>query len=106
MQQVQEQEQPQQQGRPKETQPHYYEGVGRRKTSVARVRLFPGSGAITVNGKPMQQVLSRLGHQAAILQPLMVTETADKFDVSAKVSGGGVSGWSGAIAHGIARALV
>lgn len=100
MQQVQGQIQPQQ------TQPHYYEGVGRRKTSVARVRLYPGSGAITVNGKPMERVFPRVDHQAAILQPLRHTEMADKFDASVKVSGGGISGWSGAIVHGIARALV
>ena len=102
MQEVQEQTQPQ----PQERRLHYYEGVGRRKTSVARVRLYPGSGAITVNDKPMQEVLPRLVHQVAILQPLRLTEMADKFDVSVKVMGGGISGWSGAIVQGIARALV
>ncbi len=84
----------------------YFEGVGRRKTAVARVRLYAGNGQIIVNGKPYLQVFPRLLHQAQVRRPLEVTGTLDRFNVSVKVEGGGISGWAGAIAHGIARALI
>ncbi len=88
------------------TNEHYYAATGRRKNAVARVRLHPGKGDILINDKPMEELFVRLGHQQTIRRPLEVTETLDKFRVQAKVAGGGVSGWAGAVAHGIARALV
>ncbi len=84
----------------------YFYGTGKRKTSVARVRLIPGKGAIIVNGLPFEQHFPRLVHQAAVLEPLRVTDTLDKFNAMIKVVGGGISGQAGAIRHGIARALV
>ena len=84
----------------------YFYGTGRRKTAVARVKVYPGKGAIIVDGSPLEERFPSLENQQAILQPLMATESAGKFNVVAKVEGGGVSGQSGAIAHGIARALV
>ena len=88
------------------TQQHYFYGTGRRKTSVARVRLYPGAGAFVVNGKPMEEVFTRPLHQVQMLTPLRATGNAGKFNVQVKVEGGGASGWAGAIRHGIARALV
>ena len=88
------------------TDEHYHYATGRRKSAVARVRLYPGSGSIVVNEKPMEDVFSLLRHRNVIFQPMQVTETTGKFRVQAKVRGGGVSGWADAIAHGIARALV
>ena len=85
---------------------HYYYGTGRRKAAVARVRLYPGTGTIVINGKPFLEVLTRPVYQSTVRQPLLLTETADKFNVQAKINGGGSTGWAGAIAHGIARALV
>jgi len=85
---------------------HYYYGTGRRKSAVARVRLYPGSGTIVVNGKPFEEVFSRMLYHTVIRRPLLVTETADKFNIQVKIAGGGISGWADAIAHGIARALV
>jgi len=84
----------------------YFHGTGRRKEAVARVKLLPGDGAIIINGTPYEERYSRLEHRRAIMQPLLVTERTGKFNVVAKVNGGGVSGQSGAICHGIARALV
>jgi small subunit ribosomal protein S9 len=84
----------------------YYYGTGRRKTSVARVRLYPGTGAVVINGKALDDLFVRPVHREAILRPLVVAESQDKFNAQVKVDGGGVSGWAGAIAHGIARALV
>jgi small subunit ribosomal protein S9 len=84
----------------------YYYGTGRRKTSVARVRLYPGAGAVVINGKPLDELFVRPVHREAILRPLVVAESQDKFNAQVKVDGGGISGWAGAIAHGIARALV
>ena len=85
---------------------HYYYGTGRRKAAVARVRLYPGTGTIVVNGKPVEEVLNRPVYQTIIRQPLLLTETLDKFNVQVKINGGGSTGWAGAIAHGVARALV
>jgi small subunit ribosomal protein S9 len=84
----------------------YYYGTGRRKTAVARVRLYPGSGTIIVNGRPFLEIFTRILHQQKIRQPLLLTETADRFNVQVKVQGGGISAWADAIAHGISRALV
>lgn len=83
---------------------HY--GTGRRKTAVARVRLYPGSGKVTVNGKSIRDYFGgRLIYEAMILQPLRLVGALDRFDVVAKVVGGGVTGQVGAVRHGIARAL-
>ncbi len=84
----------------------YYYGTGRRKTAVARVRLMPGDGAVIINGVPYEELFTRLEHRQTIMHPLMVTKNVDKYNVIAKVEGGGISGQSGAISHGIARALV
>ena len=84
----------------------YFYGTGRRKTAVARVRLMAGNGAIIVNGSPFEEQFPSLEHQRVILQPLVATESTGKYNVMAKVEGGGVTGQSGAIAHGISRALV
>ncbi len=84
----------------------YYYGTGRRKSAVARVRLYPGTGAIIVNGKPFEEVFVRPVHRDAVTQPLKVTESTGRFSVQAKIDGGGVTGWAGALAHGISRALV
>ena len=84
----------------------YFYGTGRRKTAVARVRLLPGNGAVIINGKPYEELFPSLEHQRIILQPLTVTESVSKYNVVAKVEGGGISGQTGAISHGISRALV
>lgn len=84
----------------------YFHGTGRRKTAVAQVRLFSGNGAIIVNGTPYEERFPDLEHQQAILQPLLVTESLNKYNAVVKVAGGGTSGQSDAISHGIARALV
>ncbi len=83
-----------------------YYGTGRRKTSAARVFLRPGSGAISVNHRTFESFFPREALRTQIRQPLVLTETADKFDVLATVAGGGVSGQAGAVRLGIARALV
>ncbi|MGD9116966.1 MAG: 30S ribosomal protein S9 [Dehalococcoidia bacterium] len=84
----------------------YHYGTGRRKTSIARVKLVPGTGEIIINGIPYDQLFTRDEHRRRITKPLLVTETMDKYNTVAKVVGGGVTGQSGAISHGIARALV
>ena len=83
-----------------------YYGTGRRKTSTARVFLRPGGGTITVNYRQFAEFFPADALRTQIRQPLLLTETADKFDILATVSGGGVSGQAGAIRLGIARALV
>lgn len=80
--------------------------VGRRKTAVARVLLQPGSGTITINGLPLEQRVPREALRSLITLPLRLTNTATSFNVLVKAAGGGISGQAGAIAHGIARALV
>ena len=85
---------------------NYYYAVGKRKTAVARVKLMRGTGSIMVNGVPYEERFPRPAHRRAILQPMVLTETADKYDVVVKVIGSGISGQGGAISHGIARALV
>ena len=84
----------------------YYYGTGKRKTAVARVRLLPGNGSIIVNGMPYEDRFPRPQHRRTITQPLLVTENGDKYNVVAKVTGGGISGQCGAISHGISRALL
>lgn len=84
----------------------YFYGTGRRKTAIAQVRLTPGNGAIIINGIPYEELISRPVHRRAIMQPLLVTDSASKYNVIVKVEGGGISGQSGAVSHGIARALV
>ncbi len=84
----------------------YFQKTGRRKTAVAQVRLVPGAGAIVVNGTPYEELFPRLVHRQTITKPLTLTETLDKYSVMVKVTGGGISGQSGAISMGIARALV
>ena len=84
----------------------YFYGTGRRKTAVAQVRLLPGNGAIIINGVPYEELFSSHEHRRVIVQPLLVTESLNKYNAMIKVNGGGVSGQSGAISHGIARALV
>ena len=86
--------------------PTYIQETGRRKSAVAQVRLTAGAGAIIVNGTPYEEVFPRVMHRETIARPLMLTESLNKYNVMVKVAGGGVSGQSGAIAHGIARALV
>jgi small subunit ribosomal protein S9 len=81
-------------------------GTGRRKTSAARVFLNRGNGDITVNGRPLDEFFGRETARMVVRQPLVVTEMADKVDISVTVTGGGTTGQAGAIRHGIARALV
>lgn len=81
-------------------------GTGRRKTSVARVRLAVGSGKITVNGRAFENYFVTDTLRTVVTQPLTATETVSKFDVRVKVTGGGPSGQAGAVRHGIARALL
>ena len=83
---------------------HY--GTGRRKTSTARVFLVPGSGKITVNDRSLESNFPAESLRLVIRQPLVLTETAERFDVRATTAGGGVSGQAGALRLGIARALV
>jgi len=80
-------------------------GTGRRKDAVARVRLIPGTGKISVNGRPMEEYFTTLTLQTIIRQPLRVVNVEGRFDVVATTRGGGVSGQAGAVRHGIARAL-
>ncbi|HOL17252.1 MAG TPA: 30S ribosomal protein S9 [Bacillota bacterium] len=83
-----------------------YMGTGRRKKSVARVRMVPGEGKVIINGKPMDQYFGLESLKLIVRQPLTATATLDRFDVIARVEGGGYSGQAGAIRHGIARALL
>jgi len=82
-----------------------YQGTGRRKKSIARVRLVPGTGQFSVNGRTLEDYVVYETLREDIKRPLTVTETVDKFDVIVLVHGGGQTGQSGAIRHGIARAL-
>ena len=88
-----------------EGKPYFY-GTGRRKSSVARVRVYNGSGNVTVNGRDIDDYFGLETLKVIVRQPLTLTETADKFDVVCTVTGGGVTGQAGAIRHGIARALL
>ena len=84
----------------------YYNAKGRRKTAVARVRLYPGDGAFVVNGKPAEEYFSREVDLAHALGPILATRSEGGYMISVVVKGGGVSGQAGAIRHGIARALL
>ena len=84
----------------------YFYGTGRRKKSVARVRIVPGSGVITINGRDIDNYFGLETLKLIVNQPFNVTGTAGKFDIIATVKGGGISGQAGAIRHGLARALV
>ena len=83
-----------------------YYGTGRRKSSVARVRLEPGNGKITINGRTIDEYFGLETLKLIVRQPLVLTKTLDKFDVIVKVEGGGFTGQAGAIRHGISRALL
>ena len=83
-----------------------YYGTGRRKSSVARVRLVPGNGNVIINGREMAAYLGKKTLEMIVLQPLVLTETEARFDVLVKANGGGTSGQAGAIRMGIARALL
>ncbi len=87
------------------TRPFFY-GTGRRKSSVARVRLYQGSGKVTINGRDIDDYFGLETLKLIVRQPLVLTELNEKFDVECRVAGGGVSGQAGAVRHGIARALL
>ena len=84
----------------------YFYGTGRRKKSVARVRLYPGSGEITINGRSIDDYFGLETLKLIVNQPFGVTGTTGKFDIVANVKGGGISGQAGAVRHGVARALL
>ena len=84
----------------------YFYGPGRRKKSVARVRLYPGSGVVTINGRDIDDYFGLETLKLIVNQPFGITGTEGKFDIIANVCGGGISGQAGAIRHGVARALV
>ena len=84
----------------------YFYGTGRRKKSVARVRLYPGTGSITINGRSIDEYFGLETLKLIVNQPFGVTELVGKFDVVCTVKGGGISGQAGAIRHGVARALL
>lgn len=88
-----------------EQKPHLY-GTGRRKSSVARVRMYPGTGNITINGRSIDDYFGLETLKLIVRQPLELTNTLGSFDIVARVDGGGVSGQAGAIRHGISRALL
>ena len=88
-----------------ESNPYFY-GTGRRKSSVARVRVYPGTGKVTINDRDIDDYFGLETLKTIVRQPLVLTETAEKFDIVCRVSGGGVSGQAGAIRHGVARALL
>ena len=81
-------------------------GTGRRKTAVARVYIRPGKGAISVNGRPVDEFFSRETGRMVVRQPLELTKTTANFDITVNVDGGGESGQAGAVRHGITRALI
>ncbi len=83
----------------------YYEAVGRRKTSSARVRIYPGTGNIVVNDRPLDEYFDRATDIIRIKRALDVTDTANSYNISIQVVGGGTTGQAGAVAQGIARAL-
>ncbi|NPV54032.1 MAG: 30S ribosomal protein S9 [Firmicutes bacterium] len=88
-----------------EAQLRYY-GTGRRKCAVARVWLTPGSGNITINGKPLSEYFGRKILEIVVKEPLRLAGMLDRYDVTASVEGGGTTGQAGAVRHGIARALL
>lgn len=84
----------------------YFYGTGRRKNSVARVRVYPGTGSITINGRDIDDYFGLETLKLIVRQPYVVTNTLGRFDIETTVTGGGVSGQAGAIRHGLARALL
>ena len=90
---------------PEATKTKVHLGTGRRKTSVARIRLSDGTGKITINGRTLESFFTEEKDRSAVLGPLMVTEMRNRLDVVATVHGGGITGQSGAISQGVARAL-
>ena len=88
-----------------ESNPYFY-GTGRRKSSVARVRVYAGTGKIIINDREIDDYFGLETLKFIVRQPLALTETADKFDIICRVAGGGVTGQAGAIRHGISRALL
>lgn len=84
----------------------YYYGTGRRKEAVAQVRLYPGTGSIVVNGKPVEEYFTRELDLHRLRAPLLATEMAERFSIMVRVVGGGVNGQAEAVGHGIARALL
>ena len=89
-----------------ESKQQYFYGTGRRKSSVARVRVYPGSGKITINGRDIDDYFGLETLKLIVRQPVTLTGTQDKFDIVVNVTGGGVSGQAGAIRHGLSRALL
>ena len=89
-----------------ESKQQYFYGTGRRKSSVARVRVYPGSGKITINGRDIDDYFGLETLKLIVRQPLTLTETAEQFDIVCTVAGGGVTGQAGAIRHGLSRALL
>ncbi len=85
---------------------NYFYGTGRRKSSVARVRIYQGTGKITINDRDIDDYFGLETLKLIVRQPLNLTDTAEKFDVVCRVAGGGVTGQAGAIRHGISRALL
>ena len=85
---------------------NYYYGTGRRKSSVARVRVYPGTGKITINDRDIDDYFGLETLKLIVRQPLALTGTTEKFDVVIRVAGGGVTGQAGAIRHGLSRALL
>ena len=88
------------------TTPQFYQGTGRRKTSVARVRLVAGDGEVVVNGRSLEEHFGNAVSLPELLMPFRVTNTEGRFNAMVKVEGGGSQGQAGAIRHGIARALL
>ena len=88
-----------------EGKPYFY-GTGRRKSSVARVRIYNGTGKVTINNRDIDDYFGLETLKVIVRQPLVLTDNADKFDIVCTVAGGGVTGQAGAIRHGIARALL
>ncbi len=84
----------------------YYEGVGRRKTSSARVRITPGHGNFIINDKSPKEYFPRFGDLETVLAPLQAVDMEGRLDITAKVKGGGITGQAGAVCHGLARALI
>ena len=84
----------------------YFYGTGRRKSSVARVRVYPGTGSITINGRDIDDYFGLETLKLIVRQPLELTKTVGRYDLVVRVAGGGMSGQAGAIRHGIARALL
>ena len=89
-----------------ESKVKYYYGTGRRKHSVARVRIYPGSGNVTINGRSIDDYFGLETLKLIVRQPLALTDNVEKFDIICTVTGGGVTGQAGAIRHGLSRALL